>query len=627
VRNPLLSRGVSTFFAVCLICLFAATATLSSHQNEIHARRYAVLSDWTTHHVLYPLHGTPNRMAIAGRDPRSTFSWLRYGSDAPRWRGRLPRRMNLRGFDRDWSINLGAGGTAANMFPAKFTFDTTAAPSCTNDYIIYPVNAVGNSAQPNLVAFNNLYSGTAGGAGVCNRTPVTNDDGTDATVLWSYNVDAIGGAVTTSPVISWDSSTGPGSVLGTKVAFVESLVGQPAHFHVLAWKAGDGQDTTDADGLQITLKPHQITAGEFVATDPVTGSGTATDLAFGVDSGASDTFSPPFVDYANDYAYVGDDEGNLYRIKDVFCPSYNTDAGCTAGLAPSLDTTWGTAGVVSVGSGCGTLSGAVEDFATGRVFVGCSDGRLYGFSSTGAKLASTNFLGLGDGSPFGGIILPPIVDSSNGFVYAVSGTNDASAVLMQASTSTFTNATRRIVTLGGAPSAGVNLSLPTFNTSYYSSSISSNWAILSCGYDATGSVTLLYDVGFSGARVMNIVTPGTSAQLQLAATVEACSPLTGFANLNFSPPFSPPTDWLFLGLSSGSVSNYDLNSVTGSGFGSGFGAVDTYLVNGGSSAIVVDNDSADAQASSLYFSSLGSQVCGIGGTGYCAIKLTQAGLN
>ncbi len=261
MRNSLLSRGVLIFSAACLVCLFAATATLSGHENESHATRFAVLTDWTTHHVLYPLYGNANRMAVAGRDPRSTFSWLRYGANAPRWRGHLPRGYSRGGFDRDWSINLGAGGTAANMYPAKFTFDITAAPSCANDYIVYPVNAAGSTTQPNLVAFNNLYSGTAGGTGICNRAipPPANDDGVSATVLWSYNVSAIGGAVTTSPVLSWDNTTGAGSVLGTKVAFVESAVGQAAHFHVLAWKAGDGQDTTDADGLQNTLKPAQIT--------------------------------------------------------------------------------------------------------------------------------------------------------------------------------------------------------------------------------------------------------------------------------------------------------------------------------------------------------------------------------
>ncbi len=627
MRNSLLSRGLLIFSAACLVCLLAATTTLSGRENESHATRFAVLTDWTTHHVLYPLYGSADRMAAAGRDPRSTFSWLRYGANAPRWRGRLPREYSRAGFDRDWSINLGLGGTAANAFPAKFTFDITAPPDCTNDYVIYPVNATGSPTQANIVAFNNLYSGTGtAGTGVCNRaTPPTDDDGTDATVLWSYNVNAVGGAVTTSPVISWDYTGVSGSILGAKVAFIESVSGENAHFHVLAWKAGDGQDTADADGLQNTLTPVQITS--FVTSTPAARSGTATDLALSADFGGPDTISPPFVDYTHDYAYVGNDAGDLYRIKDVFCPSFNTDVACgSGGAGPTLDTTWGSGhGYVEVGGGCGQLSGAVEDYATGNVFVGCADGRVYGFTSTGARLTVAS-LGLGAGPPpvgTGGVILPPIVDSSNGLIYAVTGTDNTTPALMQA---TVTLASRSIVGLGKVPSSSPNISLPAFNTAYYSSATSADWAILSCGYDSTGSLTELYDVGFSSARVMNTTPPGGSAEFQLASDVETCSPLTGFTNVNLGPPF-PPTDWLFLGLSGGNVYNFDLNGTTGSGFPGGFAALDTYTVNGGPSGIIVDNESLDNQASSIYFSSLGTQACGIGGTGYCAVKLTQLGLN
>ncbi len=95
---------------------------------------------------------------------------------------------------------LGAGGTSAAMYPAKFSFDVNAAADCTNDFIVYPINAVGSATQPNLVAFNNLYSGTAGGTGICNRgAPPAGDDGVSATTLWSYNIQAAGGQVTTSP--------------------------------------------------------------------------------------------------------------------------------------------------------------------------------------------------------------------------------------------------------------------------------------------------------------------------------------------------------------------------------------------------------------------------------------------
>jgi hypothetical protein len=220
-----------------------------------------------------------------------------------------------------------------------------------------------------------------------------------------------------------------------------------------------------------------------------------------------------------------------------------------------------------------------------------------------------------------------MVDSSNGFVYAVAGTNDASPVLMQAETANFTGTNLKIVALGFAPtSTPTNLGLPAFNLAYYSSATSADWAVFSCGYNTTGSLTEVYDVGFNGSRVMNATTPTGSAVFQLAPDVEACSSLTEFTNVNVGPPL-PPTDWLFLGLSGGNVFNFDLNGTTGSAFGTSFTTpTDTYTVIGGPSGIIVDNESLDPQASSIYFSNLGSQACTTGGSGYCAVKLTQAGL-
>ena len=94
------------------------------------------------------------------------------------WGWRLPKNIGP-ALQRDWSINLGTAGTPLNMYPAKFSFDVTVAPSCANDFVVFPIAANGSATQPNLVAFNNLYSGTAGGAGICNRTPSGTDTGVE----------------------------------------------------------------------------------------------------------------------------------------------------------------------------------------------------------------------------------------------------------------------------------------------------------------------------------------------------------------------------------------------------------------------------------------------------------------
>src|SRR5262249_38959748 len=245
--------------------------------------------------------------------------------------GRFPNR-NTTNAHPDWNISLGTGTTAAGMFPAKYSFDTAATPSCTNDFVVFPVSANGSATQPNLVAFNNLYSGTVSGTGICNRNNQPNDDDVSATVLWSYDIEGLAnGTVATSPSLSLD---------GAKVAFVETATGSPAHFHVLAWKNLDGAATN----RQSVTSPKTINT--FVSSAPASGSGTATDLALGSSTTGTNTRSSPFIDYVRDLAYVGNDIGVLYRIQNVFC----TQSTC-AGAAPSLDSTWGTSGAVTVPCG------------------------------------------------------------------------------------------------------------------------------------------------------------------------------------------------------------------------------------------------------------------------------------
>ena len=600
--------------------------------------------------------------------------------------------------DRDWAINLGAGGVAPAMYPAKFGFDITAAPSCTSDYVVFPVNATGSITQPNIVAFNYLYSGTAGATGICNRKASASDIGTAAEVLWSYNVQGItgGGAVTTSPVISYDMLTPSNS--GTKIAFVESATGgpiltssignagtgyakgdtgtiatgttlatyqitavkgtgrtggnvtafnlisggtgyslangvattrtsgsgknftvniltvggNPAHFHVLAPNSGDGQN---AANLQSVLSPKTILL--FSTTNPVAGSGAATDLALGSSSTGTDTLSSPFVDFTTDKAYVGNDVGVLYRIKDVFCTSNNPDCSGSNKPAPSLDSTWGTGGAVTVCSG--TLTAPVLDFVTLNVFVGCSDGKLYGFNSSGAPLATPSIT-VGDGSALGGIVDPPIVDGVDGFVYVVSGSNGSSAVLTQASTTLAKHTTVPV----GADSV-FNLHEPAFSNAYYTSPTAAGALIYVAGYDAAGDQIELYAYCFNSSSVVSNcpgVTPAgpeaVSLNTQSGSQLEY-APLTEFYNSTTS------TDLLFVTVLQNRNPNigvFNINSFPASAT-----LAASTQEGSGTSGGIVDNNSSSAQASSIYFGALDTTAsCGAGGTGGCAVKLTQAGL-
>jgi hypothetical protein len=562
-------------------------ATPTEHSNGI-------VMDWSTSHTLFPRVGEIHSLVAVQHDPRAILSWqAAERQDFLRVRGPrhfLPAPTDV---NRDWSISLGTGGVAPSMYPAKFTFDITAAANCASDFAVFPVNVAGSGTQPNIVAFNNLYSGTPT-IGICNRTPSGSDTGVAATTFWSYNITAAGGVVATSPTLSLD---------GTKVAFVETGSGTTAHFHVLAGKSGDG---VNAANLQSVASPVTITSG-FSTTTPA--AGAVTDLALATGTTQSDTLSSPFVDYTNDLAYVGNDSGILFRIKNVFC----TTAACTGGgsPAPSLDTTWGSSGALTIGGTCtGKLSGAVVDGGTGNIFVGCADGNIYGFTAAGVALTNPSVT-VGNGSATGGIVDPPIIDAVNHFVYGVSGASaGGTSVMVQASTTNLGSVVTATLGAGGAH----NLHAPVFSSGYFSSLNPTHWLLYEWALNAAGNNIMLYGATFAAGHIMNGGTPANTIQIGGSTSVEF-SPLTEFLNGSndqvfvsgltvASPNFIEYNMNAFLALF---PTSFPPSGVTGA----------TATETGGTSGIVVDNTSGSAQASSIYFGNLGSNT---------AVKLTQSGL-
>jgi hypothetical protein len=583
------------FCAGVLVAVLAGSSA-SLRTQEWNRKQIGLVEDWSTQHAIFVRNGSPESIAALQHEPRAFMAWR----SAELAQARAKQTLFSEGpvfFDRtfglrrapaqiqtDWSVNLtpnsGTGGTADGQFPAKFSFDVTAGPSCANDFAVFPVNQTPNSTHENLVAFNNLYSGSP--SGICGSSP---------TVTWSYAVNQ--GPVITSPSLSLD---------GTKVAFVEVTGGQP-HFHVLAWKSGQGVIST----------PMPITS--FTSLAPAAGSGTATDLAFG---STGDTLSSPYVDYVNDRAYIGDDKGNLVRISNVFC-IYNPLCSTGTPPGPFLDLTWGVGGSVAVGAGScsGTstskLTGPVEDAVTLNVYVGCADGRVYGFNSSGTAL-SPDSVSVGDGGThFGGVVDSPVVDGADGLVYAFSGNNGTDAVVVQAETTDLSSFT--VMSLGKGGIANVHAG--AFNDAYFSSASSSSWLLYAQGYNSTGNETYLYGIGFDSSRNMT-GTPLIRNTGIFYPMVSECSPLTEFLNTTES------TDWLFY--SCFDVGVLGVFNITNNMNAFVNGRTAQANEKGGTSGIIVDNLSSSAQASSIYFSTLGSAACGVGGTGFCAVKLTQSTL-
>ena len=189
-----------------------------------------VVTDWSSHHLIFSKPATAEQAQRVERDPRYWHQQYRQsparlpeteteieGALAPELRysselgisGERHRTRGNPGIDKDWSLDLGSAATVGAInYPAKISFRGTNA-TCAGgagqpDIVVYPTGLLGSGSQASIVAFDNLYSGCSG-------------DGTVPTVYWAYNT---GGTITTSPVFSAD---------GTQVAFMQTEGG---------WKPG-----------------------------------------------------------------------------------------------------------------------------------------------------------------------------------------------------------------------------------------------------------------------------------------------------------------------------------------------------------------------------------------------------
>ncbi len=552
-------RHVLLFLSLILLAVLLAGPNALSVQNTA-SRRMGQVVDWSTNHVLYPQGASLRALALSERDPRAYWNYLRItqAANAARMQfyarpGRRPKRPVPS--QADWSVSLGAAGLAPNMFPAKFSFDINAAPDCMKDFVVFTINAVPSATQANIAAFNNLYSGSVGGTGICG--------GGTATPLWAYQVSTF--ANRTSPLISLD---------GTKIAFVDGA--NPAVFHVLTPAAGEGT----------VAAPNTPTAGEIVSLPLTTGA---------------DTNSSPFIDYFNDVAYVGTNNGRIFKITGVF-----------KGTPALAGAPW------PIRAGAAVLTEPVVDFNTGNIFVGSANGILYGFTSAGAILTGSPML-VGNGTANGGFKDGPVLDVVNGFLYAATGGNSGgtAAVLLQTGTSSFS--TVRTAVIGTSDAAPIHAG--AFNDAYFSAptdmtGTTSEWFYYVCGTGTGGPTSpVLYRVGFDPlSRLMNTTVDATKISLS-GNNGEQCSPLTEFKN---------GVDRLFLGLRTlHVVEAFDISTSTTPSTAAG-----PLTEAGGTSGIIVDNVSAANQASSIYFSTIGaSPNCRVGGVNQrCAVKLTQGAL-
>jgi hypothetical protein len=547
--------------AVWCVVFFALVPSMSAQDAPV-PRHTGVPQDWSQRHIVFSRDTLALHPNLMYREPRVLHQamqrWQAPNSDVFRGANLSSAVARRSGQHRDWSVPM-AGHISPDMFPAKFSFDAAAPPDCTNDYVVFGLATTGSTGaggHANLVAFNNLYSDPVNGGGLCDLPP-----NPGLTVLFAYNITTAGttGRIRTSPVLSLD---------GKKIAFVESIPaaapGSPgsAVFHVLTWNPGEGTLASPA-APNMTSVPFSPSA--------------------------FDTASSPWVDYGADTAYVGSNNGFVYKITGVF---QGTPTLISGGGWP-----------VSVGTL--HLTSPVLDSFLGLLMVGSADENLYQIdTATGAVKPLVVGGGFG-----GGILGAPIVDITNGTTFVVSANDGATAVLVEVDTASNTVLATGRIGQGASGGTSVPLYEPAPSNNYYNDP--STGVIRLCGTGAHDTTPYQYAFGFT-LRTMHS-TPSISQQL-LTSTAARCTGWTEFFNPNVGTTLG--TDFFFFGLTQdctgtgtagcvARITNTDTTAVTAT-------------VAGGTSAIVVDNYSTAAQAASIYFTAEGLQT---------AYKFTQSGLN
>jgi hypothetical protein len=587
--------------------------------------------DWSSRHLVMPGVRPEDVMAAGERDPRYVYNMVmrqmaventRPFAPLPFWPRTIgPRTIAPRtglpgtGMPRprrrikiDWSVSLEKGYVPQNQFPAKYQFGI-GQENCNSDYAVFGLT-VTTGTQANLVGINNLYTT---GTSPCN--------GGAPWVAFAYNtVTQTGGQIRTSPTLSTD---------GTKVAFIESTSGG-SYFHVLVLPNPIPTPPLQSGTVLSPLTPTSCTT----PTTP----GCITTLA--IQTSATDSNSSPWVDYSADAAYVGADNGVLYKISPVF-----------GGGAPALVSTGGWPVTVSTQTNKVLTAPIVDDNAA-RIFIGDGYGYLYGVNMTnpGTSLAQVTVGWVSHGAGTG-VVDPPfaVTDPANPptdqvFVFTgcstVLGIGGAVSQIPANFTSSTTLTTSNTVDLGSGSGTGDcttdNAHSGAFDNAFWLNG-STSGHLIACGFvSGTTAKPLIpsnpkmYFFPFAS----HVITSTGSSTFVVNNTVvgDECSPLTEF--------YDGTTDRMFFG-AGGTTDGYLQSSTittslttpncTGLPTSS---CVSSPSALGGTSGIVIDNQVSNGGGANIYFStvaagSVNGQKCNVsGGTAnpYCAVKLTQSAL-
>ncbi len=453
-------------------------------------------------------------------------------------------------------------------FPAKFVFDVTAAPSCSNDYVAIGIGLnPASGGQANILGVNNLYSTSPASA-----APNCTTNG--PTILFAYASGT--GEVPASLTISQE---------GTQLAYIENLTTGSSYFHILTIGTTGTNGTSATDSVVPGAGNNAVDNSVLLSPDGGVTNQSSTTSPFVVYTfnDASD------VAYVTTYSSAGSGSGYLYKISNVFSGS----------ATPTI--VWS----IPISA---IPSSPVYDTAANSIFFTDSQGRIDSVVDSGASPSVV----YGPIVAAGTTSLNPVtIDNARQFIYATFNTNGTNAIVVQAPT-TMTSFVAVPVGTGNTTYTG-----PygvEFNHAWYSGTGTPLMYVVGTG---SGTTPTLYSVGFDGSGLMNGTPDATTAALTTGAA--DASPITEAYNPTLAE------DMLFLGVTNNCIATVEAGTagcVMSLDITSGFPTVNSGTTSlsaaGGTSGIIIDNDSSISQASSIYYATK---------TGQTLVKATQSGLN
>jgi hypothetical protein len=574
---------------------------MGNQRFEPKYNRVPMVQDWTHRHMVYSHPKSIIQNLQVQQQARYTQQFVRrnFSPRPPIGRRPIPQPIRFQpnkpavnAIHLDWAqVMPGANYTMGDgVFAAKYTFDVNASPDCTNDFVVFTTSQ-GGAGVTGIYALNELYTGQ------CSSVPST---------LWAYSVQShANGAAITSPVLSMD---------GTQVAWVEGK-GGTATLHILKPYTGGAAGTLASP---VTLTPSASAAAFRACTANSTNQGClySIDFAGGADdTGGAGAITPssPYYDYAYDAIFVGDDTGALHLFTGIF--------GGTPAEVSGGSTGW----PFTVDSGA-ALTGPIFDEGSFHVFVGDAAGRLsYVAVAPGTFNASAgaSWTILGATS----ITDPPIVDGTTGKVFVFARTTSGAEV-GEADTATLGTHT-------GPVHVGTANTVPfhsgVFDNAYYSTdNTTATGNLYVCGNNGGANLPELWQIPVTSGT---IGTPKAEFTATASVAGTECSPVSEFYNTTSS------ADFIFFSVQADGNASYGAPRAC-AGEGCVYGAAVTggtvqiagaIPASGGSSGIVVDNDSNSAGGANIYYSWLGKSSAtypcngDTSGTG-CTVQVSQLGL-